>query len=90
MLAVVGGRWRVAVPLRKRLDSAAECRPRLVQHHLVSRIDELDGGGKSGESAADHGDLLHTLWMHRCALVTTPVSETGAQPMEESQARLDQ
>ena len=54
VLAVVGRRRRVALPLRQRLHRAAERRARLEQRHLLARPDQTERGRETGEPAADH------------------------------------
>src|SRR5205085_5894515 len=57
VLAVVGRRLRVALARRQRLHLAAERRPRLVERHLVPRVDELERRREPREAAADDGRL---------------------------------
>src|SRR5262249_28160248 len=58
VLAVVGRRRRILLPLGQGLDRSPAGRPRLVQNDLVPRIDEFEGGGQAGEPAPDDGDPL--------------------------------
>ncbi len=53
MLAVVGRRARVALPLRKGLDRAAEGRPRFEETDIVPLSGQLESGSEPGEAAAD-------------------------------------
>jgi hypothetical protein len=89
VLAVVRRRRRILLTLGQRLDGTAERRPRFVQEDRVPSIDELERSRQAGEPAADDRDVLHILWTHLYALVTPMVSETGAQPLEASQRRVD-
>ena len=55
VLAVVGRRRWVAVPLGQRLHGAAERRARLVERDAVARVRELERRRETGEAAADDG-----------------------------------
>ena len=55
MLAVVGRRRGVALPLGQRLDRAAEGRPRFEQPDLPAGVHELERGREPREAAADDG-----------------------------------
>ena len=57
VLAVVGRRVGIALARRQRLHLAAEGRARLVERHVVARIDELERRGEPGQPAADHSRL---------------------------------
>ena len=56
VLAVVGRRRWVAFALRERLHRAAEGRSRLVEHHLLPAVDQLQRSRQSGEATADDRD----------------------------------
>jgi len=59
VLAVVGRRLGIALPLGQRLHLAAEGRPGLEQRHVVAGVGELERRSESGEAAADH-DCFHS------------------------------
>ena len=54
VLAVVGRRGRIALPLRKCLNGAAERRPPLEQGHRRASVDEIERRRQTGEPAPDH------------------------------------
>ena len=56
VLAVVGRRRGVALPLGQRLHRAAEGRPRLEHGHLVALLAEPECGREAREAAAYHDD----------------------------------
>jgi hypothetical protein len=57
VLAVVRRRIGIALSLGQRLHRAAERGPGLVHRHLVTRVDEVERGGESGEPATHHRNL---------------------------------
>ena len=57
VLAVVGRRRGVALALGKRLDGAAERRPRLVERDGVTLVGELERRSQAGQTASDNGDV---------------------------------
>ena len=73
MLAVVRRRLRIALPLRKRLDGAAERRPRLDHRHVRASVDEVERCCEAGEAAADHNRP------HRTSPLATTASFAGAE-----------
>ena len=73
MLAVVRRRLRISLPLRQRLDGAAERRPRLEHGHVRARVDEIERGREPGETAADDDRP------HRTSPLATTASFAGAE-----------
>ncbi len=57
VLAVVGRGLRISLPLRERLNGAAERRPRLEHRHGVARVDEVERRREPREPTAHHRDL---------------------------------
>ena len=53
VLPVVGRRRGIALAFGQRLHCATERRPRLVQRHLVARVDKIERSRQPGEAAAD-------------------------------------
>ena len=77
VLPVVGRRLGIALAPRQGLDRASERRPRLVQRHLVARVDQLESRAQAGEPSS------HDRCSHRSSPAPTMRSLVSGESRRE-------